>query len=48
MQRICFIYHVVLTECQTKYVEEPQIGRSVLTRARYSLGESVFTGPRGS
>jgi hypothetical protein len=24
-----YIYHVVLTECQTKYVEEPQTGRSV-------------------
>jgi len=24
-----FIYHVVLTECPIKYVEEPQTGRSV-------------------
>jgi hypothetical protein len=39
-----YIYHVVLTECQTKYVEEPQTGRSVskLEASAESLGRKYL------
>src|ERR1700722_8692996 len=41
MRRIFLIYHVVLTECRIKYVEESQTGRMSRnwSRAANSLGE---------
>ena len=50
MQRIYFIYHAVVTQCQTKYVEEskPGTGSQNLSRARNSLGRKVSLPVRGA